>query len=157
MYASWVLVLVLFLLMYRTPLGFRLRALGENPKALVSSGLRTVRYRYLAEIIIGVTCGLAGAFLSVGNLSMFTENMTSGRGYIAVAAVGFSNAYIPVTALAASSSPDQQRGHPAAGRGIPLSAGGYDTLCFHHHHYHHFRIEAIQKELTGSGKERFLW
>lgn len=99
-YASWVLVLVLFLLMYRTPLGFRLRALGENPKALVSSGLRTVRYRYLAEIIIGVTCGLAGAFLSVGNLSMFTENMTSGRGYIAVAAVGFSNAYIPVTALA---------------------------------------------------------
>lgn len=99
-YASWVLVLVLFLLMYRTPLGFRLRALGENPKALVSSGLRTVRYRYLAEIIIGVTCGLAGAFLSVGNLPMFTENMTSGRGYIAVAAVGFSNAYIPVTALA---------------------------------------------------------
>lgn len=99
-YVSWALVFVLFLLMYRTPLGFRLRALGENPKALVSSGLRTVRYRYLAEIIIGVTCGLAGAFLSVGNLSMFTENMTSGRGYIAVAAVGFSNAYIPVTALA---------------------------------------------------------
>ena len=77
-YVSWALVLALFLLMYRTPQGFRLRALGENPKALVSSG----------------------AFLSVGNLSMFTENMTSGRGYIAVAAVGFSNAYIPVTALA---------------------------------------------------------
>ena len=99
-YLSWLIVIVLFLLMYRTPLGFRLRALGENPKALMSSGLRTVRYRYLVEIIIGVTCGLAGAFLSVGNLSMFTENMTSGRGYIAVAAVGFSNAYIPITALA---------------------------------------------------------
>ena len=99
-YLSWLAAVLLFLLMYRTPLGFRLRALGENPKALVSSGLRIVRYQYLAELIIGITCGLAGAFLSVGNLSMFTENMTSGRGYIAVAAVGFSNAFIPVTAVA---------------------------------------------------------
>ena len=100
-YASWVLVLVLFLLMYRTPLGFRLRALGENPKALVSSGLRTVRYRYLAEIIIGVTCGLAGAFLSVGNLSMFTENMTSGRGYIALSLVVFGRRHPVGVCLAA--------------------------------------------------------
>lgn len=99
-YLSWIIVVVLFIMMYKTPLGFRLRALGENSKTLDVTGMNTVRYRYLAEIICGVLCGLAGAFLSIGNLSMFTENMTSGRGYIAVAAVGFSNAYIPVTAVA---------------------------------------------------------
>ena len=99
-YLSWILVLVIHFMMYKTPLGFRLRALGENPRTLGVSGLHTDRYRYLSEIIVGVLCGLAGAFLSIGNLSMFTENMTSGRGYIAVAAVGFSNGYIPITALA---------------------------------------------------------
>lgn len=99
-YLSWMLVLVIHFMMYKTPLGFRLRALGENPRTLGVNGLRTDRYRYLSEIIVGALCGLAGAFLSIGNLSMFTENMTSGRGYIAVAAVGFSNGYIPITALA---------------------------------------------------------
>ncbi|HWR21839.1 MAG TPA: ABC transporter permease [Feifaniaceae bacterium] len=99
-YLSWVLVVVIYFMMYKTPLGFRLRALGENPRMLEVSGLRTDSYRYLAEFIVGALCGLAGAFLSIGNLSMFTENMTSGRGYIAVAAVGFSNANVLVTALA---------------------------------------------------------
>lgn len=91
---------MLFILLYKTTLGYKIRALGENPKALSVNGLSTVKYRYLVEMIVGVTCGLAGAFLSIGNLSMFTENMTAGRGFIAVAAVGFSNAYIPLTALA---------------------------------------------------------
>lgn len=99
-YLSWALIAVLFILLYKTTLGYKIRALGENPKALSVNGLSTVKYRYLVEMIVGVTCGLAGAFLSIGNLSMFTENMTAGRGFIAVAAVGFSNAYIPLTALA---------------------------------------------------------
>lgn len=99
-YLSWVLVLVLFIMMYKTPLGFKLRALGENSKALSSAGLSTTKYFFYAQAITGVLCGLAGAFLSIGNLSMFTENMTAGRGFIAVAAVGFSGAYLPLTALA---------------------------------------------------------
>jgi general nucleoside transport system permease protein len=99
-YASWALIPVLFLLMYKTPLGYKMRALGENPKTLSSAGLSPKKYFYLAESIVGITCGLAGAFLSIGNLSMFTENMTAGRGFIAVAAVGFSNAYIPLAAFA---------------------------------------------------------
>ena len=99
-YISWIIIPVLFLLMYKTPLGYKIRALGENPKALISNGLSTKKHAYLAELIVGILCGLAGAFLSIGNLSMFTENMTAGRGFIAVAAVGFSNAYIPLTALA---------------------------------------------------------
>lgn len=99
-YLSWLLVLLLFLLIYKTPLGYKIRALGENPKTLTSNGLSTKKYAYFVEILVGATCGLAGAFLSIGNLSMFTENMTAGRGFIAVAAVGFSNAYIPLAALA---------------------------------------------------------
>ena len=99
-YISWILIPVLYLLMYRTPLGYKIRALGENPKTLTSNGLSPQKYFYSAILIMGITCGLAGAFLSIGNLSMFTENMTAGRGFIAVAAVGFSNAYIPLAALA---------------------------------------------------------
>ncbi len=99
-YLSWLLIPVLYIMMYKTPLGFRFRALGENRGLLVASGLGTSRYSYLAVGMNGALCGLAGAYLSVGGLSMFTENMTSGRGFIAVAAVGVSNAFIPVTALA---------------------------------------------------------
>lgn len=99
-YLSWIMIILLYVIMYKTPLGFRLRALGENKSMLVASGLSPNRYSYLAIAINGALCGLGGAFLSVGGLSMFTENMTSGRGFIAVAAVGVSNAFIPATALA---------------------------------------------------------
>jgi len=99
-YLSWVAIVFLFVLLYRTPLGYKIRALGENPMAITASGLNVQKYMFLVEIIAGITCGLAGAFLSIGNLSMFTEKMTDGRGFIAVAAVGFSNAYLPLTAFA---------------------------------------------------------
>jgi len=99
-YISWIAVLILYILMYKTTLGYKIRALGENKKALITSGVSPVKYAYFAEAAVGVCCGLAGAFLSIGNLSMFTENMTAGRGFIAVAAVGFSNGFIPFTAMA---------------------------------------------------------
>jgi simple sugar transport system permease protein len=99
-YLSWILIILLYVIMYRTSLGYKLRALGENPASLKAHGLSTVKYAYLAEVIAGITCGLAGAYLSIGSLAMFTENMTAGRGFIAVAAVIFSNGYLPFTALA---------------------------------------------------------
>lgn len=99
-YLGWILIIVLYIMMYKTSLGYKIRALGEKPQALTTNGLSAVKYAYLVEIIVGICCGLAGAFLSIGNLSMFTENMTAGRGFIAVAAVGFSNAFIPFTAIA---------------------------------------------------------
>jgi simple sugar transport system permease protein len=98
-YLSWILIILLYVIMYRTSLGYKLRALGENPASLKANGLSTVKYAYLAEAIAGITCGLAGAYLSIGSLAMFTENMTAGRGFIAVTAVIFSNGYLPVTAL----------------------------------------------------------
>lgn len=98
-YLSWILIILLYVIMYRTSLGYKLRALGENPASLKANGLSTVKYAYLAVAIAGITCGLAGAYLSIGSLAMFTENMTAGRGFIAVTAVIFSNGYLPVTAL----------------------------------------------------------
>ncbi len=99
-YFSWCMVPVLYLMLYRTPFGYKIRALGENPQALISAGLSPNKYYFLVQALASALCGIAGAFLSIGNLSMFTENMTAGRGFIAVAAVGFSGAYLPMTALA---------------------------------------------------------
>lgn len=99
-YAGWLAVFVLYLLLYKTAPGYKIRALGENKKAISTNGLSPLKYAYLVEMLVGICCGLAGAYLSIGGLTLFTENMTAGRGFIAVAAVGFSGAYIPLTAAA---------------------------------------------------------
>ena len=100
-YISWLLVILLYILLYRTAIGYRMRALGENPDSLRVSGLRRDFYAYLAIIISGACCGLGGAYLSIAYLAMFTENITAGIGFISVTAVIFSKGYILITALAA--------------------------------------------------------
>jgi simple sugar transport system permease protein len=67
--------------------GLRLRACGENPEAARAAGLMVLRIRFLAVCAGGALAGMGGAFLSIGELSQFVENMTQGRGYLAVAAV----------------------------------------------------------------------
>ena len=67
--------------------GLRLRACGENPDAAAAAGLMVTRIRFLAVCAGGALAGMGGAFLSIGELSQFVENMTQGRGYLAVAAV----------------------------------------------------------------------
>ncbi len=71
---------------YKTPFGLRLRGTGEHSKAVESVGVNTNRIRFAVIIVSGVLCGMAGAQLSLGQLTMFTDNMTSGRGFIAMAA-----------------------------------------------------------------------
>lgn len=88
-YVSWLMVIVTFVMIYRTPLGFWMRAAGENPEALRAAGKSPERMKYLASILCGVFSGLAGAHLSMGYLTMFTENMSASRGFIAVACVIF--------------------------------------------------------------------
>jgi simple sugar transport system permease protein len=73
--------------LFRTPQGLRLRSIGEHPRAAETVGLSVIRTRYLAVIASGVLAALGGAYLSIGFLGSFSQNLTAGRGYIALAVV----------------------------------------------------------------------
>ena len=100
-YVSWILVLVCWLFLYKTPLGFHLRASGESPEALRASGKSPERMKRLASVLCGVLATLSGAHLSLGYLTMFSENMSASRGYVAVACVIFGGGNPPRVFMAA--------------------------------------------------------
>lgn len=86
-YVTLALVPVVWYIVFRTPLGLNIRAVGENPAAADSVGINVVKTRYLAVLISGVLGGLAGSMIAIGSLSVFMEGMIAGRGYVAWAAV----------------------------------------------------------------------
>ncbi|MCB1467215.1 MAG: ABC transporter permease [Rhizobiaceae bacterium] len=86
-YVSLVLVLALHVFFARHRLGLRIRAAGENPAGLTAGGVSPNRVRLAALLMCGALCGLAGAQLSIANVNLFVENMSAGRGWIAVVAV----------------------------------------------------------------------
>lgn len=88
-YFALLLVAVVWYVMYRTPYGLRLRATGEKPSAAASMGVNVYRMRYSAVILSGVLAGTAGVFMSIGNLTAYTRNMSAGMGFIALAALIF--------------------------------------------------------------------
>jgi ABC-type uncharacterized transport system permease subunit len=95
------LVPALALYLFRTPRGLRLRSVGEKPRAADSVGVPVIRTRYLAVIASGLLAALGGVYLSIAFLGSFSQNLTAGRGYIALAAVIFG-AWRPAGALAAA-------------------------------------------------------
>ncbi|OCX64666.1 sugar ABC transporter permease [Thioclava sp. SK-1] len=100
-YIALLLVPLTWWVLYRTRFGLRLRAVGENPESVDTAGISVIRLRYCAVIITGVLCGLAGAYLATALQAGFGKEMTSGRGYIALAALIFAK-WKPWNALGAT-------------------------------------------------------
>ena len=84
-----IITLATWYVLYKTPFGLRLRSVGENPEAADAAGVRVARMRYAGVLLSGVLAGVAGAYVSIGQSSLFTRNMTAGRGFIALAALIF--------------------------------------------------------------------
>ncbi len=84
---AFLLVPLTWYILYKTPFGLRLRATGENPQAADAAGVNVIRLRYVAVIISGLLAAAGGAYLSIGQSSLFTKQMTAGRGFIALAAL----------------------------------------------------------------------
>jgi simple sugar transport system permease protein len=89
-YIAFALVPLSWWVLYRTRFGLRLRAVGENPKAVDTAGISVASLRYRAVIIAGVLCGFAGAYLSTAQNAQFIRDMTAGQGFMALAALIFA-------------------------------------------------------------------
>ncbi len=99
-YIMYVLVIVMTVALFYTKWGLRLRSVGEHPKAADTLGINVFKTRYMAVILGGMMAGLGGAYFTIGSTGFFNQNMTSGRGFIALAAMIFGK-WTPVGSFGA--------------------------------------------------------
>ena len=83
------IVVLLYILLYHTNFGLRLRAVGENPSTADSLGVSVTKYRFIAMILCGALGGFAGSELALGQIGSFTKLMTASKGFLAYSAVIF--------------------------------------------------------------------
>ena len=99
-YLAFAVVPLVWWVVFRTRFGLRLRAVGENPKAVDTAGLSVEGLRYKALLIGGILCGIGGAYIAIAHNAQFTKEMTAGQGFIALAALIFGK-WHPYKVLAA--------------------------------------------------------
>ena len=100
-YLMYLLIPITWFVVFRTPFGLRLRATGEAPEAVDTAGVSVIRMRYYGVALSGILAACGGVYLSMGILSAFTEGMTNGRGFIALAALIFGR-WNPIGAAGAA-------------------------------------------------------
>jgi ABC-type uncharacterized transport system permease subunit len=88
-YLMYVAVAAVYIGLFRTRWGLRVRAVGEHPQAADTVGINVARTRFWNVALAGAIVGMGGAYFTLGNVGAFTQNVTSGAGYIALAAVIF--------------------------------------------------------------------
>jgi simple sugar transport system permease protein len=99
-YVAFLSVWVVYIILYKTPFGFHLRAVGEKPQAAESIGINPKKMKYFGLLVSGLMSAFGGTFLSLSYLNLFAEGMTAGRGWLALAAINFGGSK-PVRSLIA--------------------------------------------------------
>lgn len=100
-YLAIISVFLIYILVYKTAIGLRIRSVGENEHSAASVGVSVVKVRLIALVISGILASLGGVYLSMGYVSWFAREMTAGRGFIGISAMNLGNV-TPVGAMLAS-------------------------------------------------------
>lgn len=101
LYMMLLIVLVTYIVLYKSKYGLRIRAMGENPQAVQTAGVKVNKYRYIAMMISGAIAALGGSFLSISHNNLFVNEMVAGRGFMGLAANIFGG-WHPIGSLGAS-------------------------------------------------------